>query len=150
MTPQDGQRDGSTAAGRLRSALTSHPGYKLSALFFATVLWVVASAEETAERFVPVRFAPALAGELVLDEQPELRALVSGPARELLKLYDTPPILRREITGAAPGEMRLKVEPSDVILPPGVDALVRDVQPRTLVLRIARGPRGVPARAAGP
>ena len=148
VVPLDVQRNGATPGGRLRSTLTSHVGYKLSALFFATVLWVVVSAEEPTERFVRVRFAPDMDSGLVLGEAPELRALVSGRARELLKLYDRPPIVRRAFGATTPGEMQVEIRPADVDLPPGVEAMVRDVQPRTLTLRFARAPRASP-RAAG-
>ena len=150
MAPPDSQRDGATAAGRVQAAITRHLGYKLSALFFAVVLWVVVSAEEPSERFVAVRFAAAMDGGLVLADEPALRALVSGRARELLKLYDTPPVVRRAFAAAAPGEMQVEIRPADVDLPPGVEAIVRDVQPRTLTLRFARAPGGTRARANGP
>lgn len=150
MAPIDASRDDSTPGGRLLAALTRHLGYKLSALFFAVVLWVVVSAEEPTERFVRVRFAPEVHGELQLGEEPAVRALVSGRAREILKLYDTPPVVRRSFGATAPGDLRVEISPADVDLPPGVEALVRDVQPRTLTLRFALAPRATPARSAGP
>lgn len=150
MAPPDSKRDGATAAGPVRAALTRHLGYKVCALFLAVVLWVVVSAEEPGERLVVVRFALSMDRGLVLADEPELRALVAGRARELLKLYDTPPVVRRAFVATAPGEMLVEIRPADVDLPPGVEAIVRDVQPRTLTLRFARAPGSPRARTVGP
>lgn len=137
MPGRDGDR---TAAGvsfqrRLRAALTERLGYKAAALFFAIVLWLVVSAEEPSEELVPVRLEATYDSARVLTTpRPVLRALVAGRARDLIKLYDTPPVVRRVITDDQPDSIAFEVTPADVYVPPGVDAIVRDVQPRTVLL----------------
>jgi len=137
MPGRDGERSASRASleRRIRAALTERLGYKAAALFFATVLWLVVSAEEPSEELVPVRLEAAFdSGRVLTSEAPVIRALVAGRARDLIKLYDNPPVVRRVITDDSPDSVAVELRPSDVYLPPDVDAIVRDIQPRSLIL----------------
>lgn len=108
---------------------------KGTALFLALVLWVITNAREETEELVPVRFAPVMDQSLVLrDRPPQVMVLVRGLGREILKLRQTPPVIRRTIAGELPDTLPLELRPSDVDLPPGVDARVLDVRPRTVLL----------------
>ena len=124
-------------ADHVREAFTERLGYKAAALFFAVALWVAASGEETAEQLVPVRFVPVVdSGVKLVGEAPRVRALVSGPTRELLKLYADPPTVHRTFATPTPEAVRVELRPSDVDVPTGVQQVtVRDVQPRALALR---------------
>lgn len=120
---------------RVRAAVTERLGYKGAALFFALVLWLIASAEEPSEELVPVRLEAEFdSNRALVGSRPPIRALVAGRARDLIKLYDTPPVVRRIIPTEAPDTTVVDIRPSDVYIPPGIEAIVRDVQPRTLVL----------------
>lgn len=137
MPGRDGERSahGASIERRIRAALTERLGYKAAALFFATVLWLVVSAEEPSEELVPVRLEAAFdSGRVLTSGRPVIRALVAGRARDLIKLYDNPPVVRRVITDDAPDSVAVELRPTDVYLPPDVDALVRDIQPRSLIL----------------
>jgi hypothetical protein len=137
MPGRDGERfsSGISLQRTLRAALTERLGYKAAALFFAVVLWLVVSAEEPSEELVPVRLEAAFdSGRVMTSQRPVIRALVAGRARDLIKLYDTPPVVRRIITDDAPDSVGVDLRPTDVYLPPDVDAIVRDVQPRSVVL----------------
>ena len=124
---------------RLRAMVTERLGYKAAALFFALVLWLVVSTEEPAEQLVPVRLTLELDPSIELaGERPQLRALVAGRGRTLLSLFDTPPVIRRTFGAGTPDSARILVRPTDVELPPEIEATVRDVQPRTLLLRFRR------------
>ena len=137
MPGRDGERSGTGVSleRHLKAAFTERLGYKAAALFFAVVLWLVVSAEEPSEELVPVRLEAsfdttrALAGP-----KPVVRALVAGRARDLIKLYDVPPVVRRSVTDDAPDSVAIDLRPADVYIPPDIDAVVRDVQPRSLVL----------------
>ena len=84
---------------------------------------------------MPVRLEASFDSARVLTgPRPVIRALVAGRARDLIKLYDTPPVVRRVVTDDAPDSVAVDLRPADVYIPPDVDAIVRDVQPRTLVL----------------
>ena len=130
--------------GAVRRAFTERLPLKAAALFFALVLWLVVSAEEPSEEVVNVRFTPALDSGVTIDgEPPQVRALVVGRGRELLKLYSAPPFIRRRIRSGLRDSVRVELGPADVDLPPGVTAAVRDVRPRVLTVRLRR-----PARPA--
>src|SRR5688500_14032773 len=137
MPGRDGDRSATRASfeRHLRAAFTERLGYKAAALFFAVVLWLVVSAEEPSEELVPVRLEADFDTTRSLTVSPPvIRALVAGRARDLIKLYDTPPVVRRTITDDAPDSVAVELTPTDVYVPPDVDAIVRDVQPRSFVL----------------
>ena len=133
------------AADSIVEAFTERLGYKIAALFFAVALWVVASGEETAEQYVPVRFAPTIDHAVRLDGSvPPLRALVSGPTRQLLKLYREPPTVRRAFGPATPDALTFELRASDVELPADADKVaVRDLEPRVVSLRFRPAIAGV-------
>ena len=123
---------------RLTAAFTERLPLKGTAILLAVVLWFIVSAKEPAEEIIAVRFQPALDSSLRLVEgAPPIRALVIGSGRELLKLYSSPPVIRRPIASDAPDTLELTLQPQDVDLPPGTDAIVRDVQPRRITLVFA-------------
>ena len=137
MQGRDGERSSSGASlqRHLRAAFTERLAYKAAALFFAVVLWLVVSAEEPSEELVPVRLEAAHdSARILTGSRPVIRALVAGRARDLIKLYDSPPVVRRIVTDDAPDSVAVDLRPADVYIPPDVDAIVRDVQPRSLVL----------------
>jgi hypothetical protein len=130
---------------RLQRAFTEQLALKGAAIFFALVLWLVVSAEEPSEEVVAVRFAPALdSGVTIEGETPTVRALVVGRGRELLKLYNEPPFIRRRIRSGMWDSVRVELGPADVDLPAGVNAAVRDVRPRVLTVRLRRPARPAP------
>jgi hypothetical protein len=135
---------------KLVSLFTHRLPYKASAIFFALVLWLVVSAEEPAEQVVEVRFVPVLDSALrLVGARPEIRAIVAGPTRELLKLYASPPVVRRAFAPGTPDSVRVELRAGDVSLPEGVSATVLDVRPRTLALRFETlVERRVPVRSA--
>ncbi|MEO7085283.1 MAG: hypothetical protein ABI442_03610 [Gemmatimonadaceae bacterium] len=121
---------------RVIAAFSQRLALKATAVFLAVVLWFVVHAKEPEIELVPVRFAPVLDSSLVLREGiPQLQAIVAGSPNQLIKLTTTPPVVRRQITADAPDTLVLDLRPEDVILPPGVEAVVRDIQPRSLTLR---------------
>jgi len=137
---------------RVRAALTERLALKGTAVLLALVLWFIVSIREPAEQVVAVRFLPTIESGLVLrDPAPPIHALVRGSGRDLLKLYSTPPAMRFNIAGDVGDSLVLALRPPDVDLPPGVSAVVRDVQPRrlTLVLVRRRGGRAAPAAPTG-
>jgi hypothetical protein len=122
---------------RLVASFTERLILKATALLLAVVLWFVVNAKEPQVQLITVRFEPALLdSSLVLrDPLPQLQAIVAGAPRELIKLATTQPLIRRQVTADAPDTLVLDLRPEDVVLPPDVDAVVRDVQPRSVTLR---------------
>jgi YbbR domain-containing protein len=122
---------------RLIAAFTERLMLKATAVFLAIILWLVVNAKEPQIELVAVRFMPVLLdSSLVLrDQLPQFQAIVAGSPKELIKLNSALPTIRRQITADAPDTLVVDLRPEDVVLPDGVDAVVRDVQPRSLTLR---------------
>lgn len=120
----------------VRAAFSERLGLKVSAVALAIALWLIVGAREPTEDIAPVRFAPQLDSALVLrDPAPPIRALVVGRPNEILKLSNTPLVIRRPISSDAPDTLVVDLRPSDVEVPDGVSVIVRDVQPHSLTLR---------------
>ncbi len=106
---------------------------KLAALALAVILWVLVAAEETTSQLVEVRVEVDLPEGLALAKPaPVLRALVTGPGRELIKLYGNPLTIHASVPPAAPTRWRLVVAPSDVQVARTAHVSIQDVEPRTL------------------
>ena len=118
------------------SAFSENLALKASSLLLAMALWFVVGAREPTEDLASVRFLPQLDSALVLrDPTPPIRALVVGRPSEILKLSNTPLVIRRPIPGDAPDTLEIPLRASDIEIPEGVEVIVREVQPRTLALR---------------
>jgi hypothetical protein len=121
---------------RLVDAFTDNLPMKASAVLLAIAMWMLVAAREPMEQVVGVRFAPQLDSNLVLRDPPPLvRAVVLGSANEILKLANTPLSIRRPVTGDSPDTLAVSLRPTDVIVPDGVEVIVRDVQPHSVTLR---------------
>jgi hypothetical protein len=123
---------------RLRDALTANLPLKLTSLGLSLFLWFLAAGEEPASALLPVDvLVRAPAGRTLVSPTPPVRALVSGPRRELLKLTATPMRITRVLPDSTEAdEVQLALAPGDLELPRGVDAHVQDLQPRDLVVRL--------------
>lgn len=109
------------------------------ALLLAILLWAIVGLKDHTEDRVPARLVPLLADGMALDgPPPRVRVLVRGLGRELLKLHQSPPLIRWRLPATASEEVTLELLPSHVTLPPGVDAQVAEVEPRFVTLRVRR------------
>src|SRR5688500_8910324 len=135
---------------RVKSAFTEHLALKLVAIFFAFVVWLVVSGERPTEMVVPVRVEIGVDTSVTLrGPTPEVRALVVGRGRDLMKLWATPPTISQRLGSDVPDSLAIMLEVNIVELPPGVAGIVRDVQPRSLRLRFdVQTKRFVPVRSA--
>ena len=135
---------------RIKSAFTEHLPLKLVAIFFAFVIWLVVSGERPTEMVVPVRVEIGVDTSVTLrGSTPEVRALVVGRGRDLMKLWDTPPTIAQRLGSDVPDSLSIMLEVNNVELPPGVAGIVRDVQPRSLRLHFdVQTKRFVPVRSA--
>jgi hypothetical protein len=122
----------------LRALFLDDLGLKSIALLLSVLLWFAVGARTATEGYLTVRIEPELDSSLVmLDDAPEVRALVAGRTADLVKLYGSRPVVRRTISGDAPDTLVLDITPSDVHVPPDLadDVHVLDVQPRSVTLR---------------
>lgn len=113
---------------------------KVAALILAVLLWVLVSAEETTSQLVRVPVQLEVPPGLALAKPaPEVRALITGPGRELIKLYATPPVIRAFVpAGAQPPRWRFDATPASIQLPPNVKVTVQDVEPRYVDVALDR------------
>jgi hypothetical protein len=132
------------------AAFTEHLPLKLVAIFFSFVVWLVVSGERPTEMVVPVRVEIGVDTAVTLrGPTPEVRALVVGRGRDLMKLWDTPPTISQRLGSDVPDSLAIMLEVNNVELPPGVAGIVRDVSPRSLRLRFdVQTKRFVPVRSA--
>jgi len=123
-----------------RDLLVHNWPLKLSALVLSVLLWVLVSAEETTSQLVRIPVQVEVPPGLALAAPvPEVRALVTGSGREMIKLYATPPVIRAFVpAGALPPHWRFDVAPSSIQLPPNAKVTVQDVEPRVMDITLDR------------
>jgi hypothetical protein len=111
---------------------------------------MVVAGEEPSQEAVDVNLELDLDSSLVLTSaRPMIRAQVIGSARELYKLFSQRPTVRRSFSGDVADSVVVQLSPSDVQLPPGVDARVSAVEPQTFMLRFdSLLQRRMPVRSA--
>ena len=122
----------------LRSAVVVNWPVKLTALVLSTVLWAAVAAEEPTTQLAPVNVAVMPPrGRTLTEPPPPVQALFAGPARELIKLYSSPPVIRVEIPDTLSGsEFTAELRPVDLNIARDIDATVRDVQPRLVTFKL--------------
>jgi hypothetical protein len=135
---------------RLVAAFTHQVPLKATALCLAVGLWFVVNAKEPQIELVPVRLITTLDSSLVLrDPLPQIQAIVAGSAKELIRLNSSLPTIHRQISSDAPDTLVIDLRPSDVTLPDGVDAVVREIEPRSVTLRFeSTWTRKIPVHSA--
>lgn len=132
---------------RLREAVLANWGTKLTALALAALLWIAVAAEQPASQLVPVTLDVTLPGGRSLAQAlPTVRALLVAPARELVKLYDTPPAIHKIVPDSVSSTRYvLELSPADVSLSIS-GAKVEDIEPRTVTVTL----NAITRKAAAP
>lgn len=121
----------------VKRALLVHWPIKLTALALATVLWAAVTAEEPTTQLVPVTLnIQAPDGRTVNQELPVVQALYRGPPRELIKLYASPPVIRKVIGGTSSSSVDLDLRPEDLSLTIDASVTAQDVEPRRIVVAL--------------
>ena len=124
----------------LPNILTRNWPLKLAALALAVILWVFVAAEETTSQLVAVQVDVELPPDVALSAPiPPVRALVTGPGRELIKLYAAPPVIHASLApGAGPPRWRLAITPAEVQVSRAARVNIQDVEPRAITIEIDR------------
>lgn len=123
---------------RLRSAVLVNWPAKLTALLLSGVLWAAVAAEEPTTQLVPVTLAiQPPPGRSLTGPLPAVQAVYVGSTRELIKLYSSPPTIRKVLPDTLSGsEFELTLSPQDLLTPGRINVRPEDVQPRTLRLTL--------------
>ncbi|MFI5280043.1 MAG: YbbR-like domain-containing protein [Gemmatimonadales bacterium] len=113
---------------------------KVGALALSTILWVYVAAEQPTSKFIDVVVELDLPPELALARPaPQVRAAVTGPWREVTKLYDSPLTVHLAVPASAgPPRWQAVLVPSDIQVPHEARVTIQDVEPRGLELEIDR------------
>jgi YbbR domain-containing protein len=113
---------------------------KVAALALSTILWVYVAAEQPTSKFIDVVVELDLPPELALARPaPQVRAAVTGPWREVTKLYDSPLTVHLAVPASAgPPRWQAVLVPSDIQVPHEARVTIQDVEPRGLELEIDR------------
>ncbi len=134
----------------LRGALFADLPLKVTSLALSVFLWFLAAGEEPASALVPVDLTVRPpSGRTVVRTAGPVRALVSGPRRELLKLSASPMRVTRVLSDTTVADqIDVELGPGDLELPRGVDVHIQDVEPRTVAVELdSTFQRVVPVRA---
>lgn len=126
-----------TILSSAREWVTTNWLMKLTALGLATVLWAAVAAEEPTTQLVPVQLVvEEPTGRTLTRQLPPVQALYAGSARELIKLYAQPPVIRRTIPDTVSGsEYLLELSISDLAVE-GAAVKAQEVQPRVITVRL--------------
>ncbi len=108
---------------------------KVTALVLAVVLWAVVTAEETITQLVPVTLVvQPPEGRTVVGDLPTVQARYRGTLRELLKLYESPPVISRAIPATTGTSRALELSPDDLQGIDEADVVALEVVPDSVVV----------------
>ncbi len=118
----------------LRALFVTNWPIKLTSLALAAVLWAAVAAEEPTTQLVPVDLmVQPPVGRVLTRPLPPVKALYAGSARELIKLYASPPVITAAIPDTVTGSSYvLDLQPADLKLAEDAAVKAQDVQPRRI------------------
>ena len=118
----------------LRALLVTNWPITLTSLALAAVLWAAVAAEEPTTQLVPVDLmVQPPEGRALTRPLPTVKALYAGSARELIKLYASPPVITAIIPDTVTGSTyTLDLAPADLKLAEDAAVKPQDVQPRSI------------------
>ncbi|MFQ5704151.1 MAG: hypothetical protein ACE5HT_09025 [Gemmatimonadales bacterium] len=122
----------------LKDWLLANWAIKLTALVLSTALWATLAARQTTTQLVPVSLdIQAPAGRTLTAELPVVQARYSGTLRELLKLYETPPVIHKTVPDTITGSnYTLSLTTTDLETIEDADVIVQEIQPQSLTLQL--------------
>jgi hypothetical protein len=125
---------------RVREALLRHWPLKLAALALSVLLWAGVASQEVTSQLVAVRLELDWADTLDLNRPlPSVTALVTGPGREILKLYSTPLVFRSAVPESAVRHpWRLRLAPERLQVPASAKVTLEYVEPRDVFVSLTK------------
>ncbi|NIM49438.1 MAG: hypothetical protein GTN78_02125 [Gemmatimonadales bacterium] len=127
-----------TTARKIRERIVANWPIKVTALALAFILWVAVAVQEPTEQLVPVRLeVNPPEGRALVSQLPQLRALYSGRARELIKLYAQQPIIRKEIPDTVSGSLyTVELSLADLSTTDDADVNATLIEPRMFTVQL--------------
>ncbi len=122
----------------LRSAIVTNWPVKVTALVLSGVLWAAVAAEEPTTQLIPVHLVvQPPAGRMLRGSVPTVQAVYIGSTRELIKLYSSPPTVRKVIPDTLTGNrFELELAPQDLVTGKQINVRAEDIQPRSLLIQL--------------
>jgi hypothetical protein len=122
----------------LRSAIFKNWPVKVTALVLSGVLWAAVAAEEPTTQLIPVHLVvEPPAGRALRGSVPGVQAVYVGSTRELIKLYSSPPTIRKLIPDTLTGNrFELELSPQDLVTGKQINVRAEDIQPRSLLIQL--------------
>jgi YbbR domain-containing protein len=122
----------------LRSAVLTNWPVKVTALVLSGVLWAAVAAEEPTTQIIPVHVVvQPPAGRTLQGAVPAVQAVYVGSTRELIKLYSSPPTIRKVLPDTLTGtRYELDLSPQDLVTGKQINVRAQDVQPRSIVIQL--------------
>lgn len=122
--------------GKLTLLITRNWPIKLVALFLSLMLYVAVAAQQPTSQLFQLKLAVDLPpGRTLTSKLPTVAVQISGRGSELIKLRAFPPAIKRAVPDTLAGAVwTVRLQPSDVQLPKGVDVRVDDIVPREIEL----------------
>jgi hypothetical protein len=122
----------------LRTAIVTNWPVKVTALVLSGVLWAAVAAEEPTTQLIPVHLVvQPPAGRTLRGAVPAVQAVYVGSTRELIKLYSSPPTIRKVIPDTLTGiEFALDLLPQDLVTGKQINVRAEDIQPRSVLIRL--------------
>jgi hypothetical protein len=135
------------SGARILRRITANWPLKLTALALAAVLWAAVAADEPSSQRVAIALrVNAPEGRPLTRSLPTVYGIFGGPARELLKLYASPPVFRISIPDTAVDSVyTVHVATRDIEIPKHIEVKTESVDPGTITLTLENvGRRTVP------
>jgi len=123
-------------AGKLSQFFTRNWLIKLVALTLSVMLYVAVAAQQPTTQLFQLKLGVDLPpGRTLTSKAPTVAVQISGRGSELIKLRAFPPVIKRAVPDTLAGAVwTVRLQPSDVQLPPRVDVRVDEIVPREIDL----------------
>jgi len=120
--------------GSVGQLFTRNWPVKLAALFFAVMLYVAVAAQQPITQFFALQLeVVAPPGRAIKQSPTTISVWLSGKGGELLKLRSLPQVITKTVPDTFSGSLwHVRLQPSDVPIPKGVDVQVADLAPRDI------------------
>jgi YbbR domain-containing protein len=112
---------------------------KLVALALSVMLYLAVAAQQPTTQLLQLKVNVEVPpGRTLASKLPTVAVQISGRGSELIKLRAYPPVVRRAVPDTLSGSTwTVRLQPSDVQLPKGVDVRIDDIVPREVELQLS-------------
>ncbi len=126
-------------SGRVSQLFTRNWPIKIVALLLSVMLYLAVAAQQPTSQLLSLRLSLDVPpGRSLASRVPTVAVQISGRGSELLKLRAFPPVIRRAVPDTLSSAIWVvRLQPSDVQLPKGVDVRVDDIVPREVELLLS-------------